>query len=277
MNRKLLKIIIIIFILGLLLIFLKINHLSPKNIAAKFKPQPTPPPPPQTAQVNGKTIVKYPEDYTLVLLGDSLTERLGNSTEVREDLHQDYPGKTFEVLNYGYGSTNILSALDRLTKTTNHAGRDFRPILDIDFSLILIESFGNNPLSQYPLDQGLQIQNQTLDQIVQTISQEGRRDKIVFVATIAPNSKNYAKPIVELSDDKRAQWAKERAAYIENHIKYAKDHNIPVIDIYHPSLKDGDGNLDYIDPADFIHPSPKGIEFISQQIADQIHQQNLLK
>src|SRR5690606_4097851 len=66
--------------------------------------------------------VKYPHDYTIVLLGDSMTESLGNADELRGYLNEYFPDKTFEVLNYGYGATNILSAKERLTQTTHHAG-----------------------------------------------------------------------------------------------------------------------------------------------------------
>ena len=97
--------------------------------------------------------VKYPVDYTIVLVGDSMTEVLGNSDELRKYLDEYYPNKTFEVLNYGFGSTNILSLPQRLTEKTFH-GREFRPITDIDFDLIIIESFGHNPLSDLPLKEG---------------------------------------------------------------------------------------------------------------------------
>lgn len=278
MRKHLPKLIALIIIAGVILVILKATHSSPKNIMARFKAQPTPPPPPIIMEVNGKTLVKYPQDFTLVLLGDSMTERLGNSDEIREGIVKNYPGKTVEVLNYGFGSTNITSALDRLTTETEHHGRKFQPILNIDFQLILIESFGHNPLSQYSLEEGLKIQTETLDKIVKTITDEGRGDKIVFVGTIAPNTKTYAQNTVELTSEKRAEWAKERMAYIQNHLQYAKSHNIPVIDIYSASLdNNGDGKTVYIDSVDNIHPSPSGIVFISNQIAKSIADLQLLK
>jgi len=62
----------------------------------------------------------------------------------------------------------------------------------------------------------------------------------------------------------------ERVAYIDNHRKFAQKLGIPVIDVYKASLKP-DGTVDgsYISD-DFIHPSKKGIELISQVIADYI-------
>jgi hypothetical protein len=71
--------------------------------------------------------IKYPQDYTIVLLGDSMTEALSNADEIRGYLNEYFPDKTFEVLNYGYGATSVLSAGQRLTQT-HYANRDFRPI-----------------------------------------------------------------------------------------------------------------------------------------------------
>jgi lysophospholipase L1-like esterase len=231
-------------------------------------------PTPKEPQKAGEK-VKYAQDLVIVLVGDSMTEKLGNSDELRANLKKKYPGKSFEVLNYGFGSTNILSVPDRLTKTTFY-GREFRPILDIDFDLILIESFGHNPLSQYPLKDGIKKTNETLDQIVSLIKKSNPNAKIVFVATIAPNKQNYAKGQVELTSEKRVEWAEERIAYIKNHTQYANSHNIPVINIYEKSLdKYGDGNLTYINSEDNIHPSPSGVYFISDLIANFIFENRL--
>lgn len=231
---------------------------------------------PHNVQVGEKIKVKYPEDYTIVLVGDSMTEKMGNSDELRGYLHKYYPNKTFEVLNYGFGSTNIVSVQDRLEKETFH-GRIFRPILDIDFDLILIESFGHNPLSAFPLEEGLKKQTEALDKIVETIKNSNPRAKIVFVATISPNKKRYAEGQVDLTTEKRVQWANERIVYIKNHIEYARSHNIPLINIFEKSLnQDGDGNIDYISSIDFIHPSPTGIYLISEEIAKFIYENQIL-
>lgn len=223
----------------------------------------------------GKEKVKYPEDYTIVMIGDSMTETLGNSDEIKQFLSNYYPGKSFEVLNYGFGATNILSVTDRITKETEQ-GRKFRPIEEIDYDLVLIESFGENPLSQYPLKEGLQRQTQELDKIVSTLKETNPRGKIVFVATISPNKVVFAQTEVDLSPEKRAEWVEERIAYMKNHISYAESHNIPIINIFKKSLmENGDGNPDYINTADYIHPSPTGIVFISKEITDFIYKENI--
>ncbi|MFA5933048.1 MAG: SGNH/GDSL hydrolase family protein [Microgenomates group bacterium] len=226
--------------------------------------------------IDGKRRIKYPQDFTIVLLGDSMTERLGNSDELLADLANYYPKKTFEVLNYGFGSTNILSAQKRLESETFN-GRVFRPIINIDFDLILVESFGHNPLSEFPLDQGLQKQTEALDNIVKTIIENNSHAKIVFVATLAPSKKHYARGIADLTPEVREKWALERIAYIKNHMEYAKAHNIPLINVFSKSLNsDGDLNLDYINTLDYIHPSPKGIYLISDEMAKFIFENHIL-
>lgn len=231
--------------------------------------------PPKTVNILGKEKVKYSQDYTIVMVGDSMTETLGNSDEIKKFLSEYYPGKTFEVLNYGFGATNILSVVDRITKETEH-GRKFRPVEEIDYDLILLESFGQNPLSEYKLEDGLQKQRDELGKIVKILKETNPQGKIIFVATISPNKEIFAKTQVDLTSEKRAEWAGERIAYIKNHIEYANSKNIPVINIFEKSLmENGDGDPDLISTNDYIHPSPTGIVFISRQIADFIYQYNI--
>lgn len=200
---------------------------------------------------------------TYVFVGDSMTANLGNFDELKAYLKQYYPNTTFQLLNYGFSSTNILSVQDRLDKNNNYLGRTFQAINDIQFDKIFIESFGNNPLSDHPLDEGLKLQTEALDNIVRAIVKKHKRSSIIFIATVAPVRDRYGEGVVNLTTEVRQKWAAEREAYIKNHIQYAKSHKIPLINIYEKSL----GNTDYISTNDFIHPSPTGIYFISEQIA----------
>ena len=270
LNRSRLKFLIIFFIVLLGSgIYFSLNPKSQK-VQPKFEP-------PTKVNVLGREKVKYPQDYTIVMLGDSMTETLGNSDELKKFLSDYYPGKSFEVLNYGFGATNILSAMDRITKETEH-GRKFRPIEDIAYNLILVESFSENPLSEYKLEEGLKRQTQELDKIVNTLKETNPEGKIVFVATISPNKVILAKNQVDLSPEKRAEWVNERIAYMKNHITYANSHNIPVINVFEESLlSNGDGNPEYISTDDYIHPSPTGIVFISRVIADFIYKYNIFR
>ena len=226
----------------------------------------------QSAQAKNHT----PPDYLIILVGDSMTEYIGNSTEMRQYLSESYPGKTFDIYNYGFGSTNILSIPSRLTDWTNR-DRAYQPILDIDADLVILESMGHNPLSQFPLEEGLRKQNQALEVITKLIKERRPNTKLAYLTTISPNSKTNANNAVELSDETRVAWVKERISYIKNHEKFAKDNNIPLIDVFSKSLdKNGDGNLTYIEDKNYIHPSPKGILLLQREIADFVYNNNLL-
>lgn len=215
--------------------------------------------------------------YTLIFLGDSMTETLGENFDfLRLNLAKYYPKKIFGLFNYGFGSTNILSIQDRLDNNTTYQGKDFLAILDRYFDIILIESSGTNPLSQFPLAVGLQKQTASLDKMVAKIADTHPTSLIIFVATIAP-SQFYAKGIVDLSPAIRIQWANERRAYIENHISYAKQHNIPLINVYEKTLdKNGVTITKYINTGNYIHPSTAGVTLISQTIADYLFQNKIL-
>lgn len=232
----------------------------------------------ESKPATGSGKIKYPHDYTFVILGDSMTETLGNSDELKGYLNQYYPDKTFEVLNYGYGSTSIKSAKERLTQTTHHGGRDFAPILDIDFDYLLVESFGHNPLSEYK-DQGLKKQTEILDDLVQLVATTSGKEKLIFVGTIGTNKQTYAKTTEPQLDPKvRQQWAEERDSYIKNHLEYARIHQIPYIDIFTPSLDSSGNTKQYlIRSDDYIHPSPSGVLFISKKIADFLFKSHFIR
>lgn len=238
---------------------------TPNNIISAPQATPTPSP----------IVLKeaLPRDaYTIIMVGDSMTEALGpNADKLREYLKVHYPDKVFGIFNLAEGSTNLLSLQEKLDQD----------ILSREFEVILIESFGYNPLSDMSLQDGLKKQTETLDKIVSSIRDNKTRAKvnsiIVFVATIAPNREKYGEGTVDLSPEKRAQWADERTAYIKNHIKYARDHDIPLINVYEKSLnEEGTGNLEYIKGDTFIHPSAKGIELISKEIADFLFTNRIL-
>lgn len=228
------------------------------------------------ASIEGK--LKYPHDYTLLLVGDSMTEALGNSDELRGYLNEYYPDKTFEVLNYSYGSTNLLSAKTRLLTQTYHGIRDYRPALDINFDYLIVESFGHNPLSEFK-EEGLKKQAEALDDLMALVATTSGKEKVIFLATIGANRETYVQTgQPDLTPEKRSQWADERNAYIRNHIEYARSHGIPVIDAYSESLDPGGDTKQYlVRDDDFIHPSPSGVLFISKKIADFLAKGNFIK
>lgn len=207
--------------------------------------------------------------YLTYLVGDSIVESLGaNADGLRQDLIKLYPGHEFVNYNYGFGSTNILTLEDRLTTETTYQGTKYPPILKQGFDLIIIESFGYNPLSEYPLNEGLIKYEEVLDTAVKQIIQEKPEAVIALLTPIAPNQENFAKYNYMLSPAVRVSWVQERRAYINKMIEYANKNKIPLINVYQESLlPNGDGNLKYINKTDYIHPSVDGKILIEQTIA----------
>lgn len=218
------------------------------------------------------------DTYTIGLVGDSMVDFMRPGEEdFRKMLAKYYLDKKFEFFNYGFGSTNILSVQARFETDTKYHETIFPAISKRKFDLILLESFGNNPLSQFPLEKGLKKQEEALDQIVTSIKKTHPQSIIVFFTTVAPNEKKYAQSILNLSPKERSLWVIERNTYIKNHIKYAKAHNIPLVDAYTNSLdSNGNGKLEYISKSDYIHPSKEGVEFIYKTMAQYIFQNRLL-
>ena len=273
-------------ILSAIVLFLLGGIFALKYLPEFLEKQSLKPPPPfkKLENIQGISVssesgkIKYPHDYTIVLLGDSMTESLGNADELRGYLNEYFPEKTFEVLNYGYGATSILSAKERLTQTTHYANRDFRPILDIDFDFLIVESFGHNPLSQFR-EEGLKKQTEVLDEIYSLVATSSGREKLIFLSTIGTDKKNYAKNSKpDLLPEIRQQWALERDSYLQNHLSQAKFYGIPGIDVFNASL-DSSGNVKsyLVRDDDNLHPSPKGVLFISKKIADFLAQNQFIK
>ena len=197
-----------------------------------------------------------------------MTQTLGAGETIQPMLRKYYPKKELHILNYGIGSTSIFTLPDMLTKGVIRGSETLMPILSKDFDVILIESFGNNPIPQ-----GLEKNNEILDQSIKLIKEKKPNAKIVFVATIAPNRDRYAENIVNLTTEERRKWADERISFIKNHIKYARDHKIPLIDLYNKSLEN---YADYINTSDFIHPSNAGLIFMGEEIANYLVSRRIL-
>lgn len=225
--------------------------------------------------------IEKKREYQIFMVGDSMTHALGpHGGTFNEYMNELYKKEGHGILvdNYAVGSTNLLSLKDRMKTKTTYWNDTFEPLLSRKFDIILIESFGYNPLSQFPRAEGLKKQTEELDTTMQTLMSTHPNAAIIFVATIAPSKKTYAKSVqTNLTASDRLLQVDERTAFILNHIKYAKDHNIPLVNIYEKSIKpDGDGNTDYINPDDDIHPSAVGVNFIGRELTNLIYDSNIL-
>jgi len=285
-NALYLLIAFFLLILALLYaIFPKYN--LPKNLIVQKAPITTPastptPTPFIFSSYSAPTIAKK-QVYKIVMIGDSMTAALGPHGGGLSDYMNSIYKKSAQdpqriiIDNYAK-SSNILAVNDELAQRITINEYTFGPLLSEDFDLILVESYGYNPLSQFGIQGGLKQQNLALDALMKILITTHPHAAIVFVATIAPNLENYAKATQpNNSTTERAQQADERISYIKNHIQYATSHNIPLINIYQKSLtENGDGNMIYINPTDDIHPSFVGVDFIGHEIGNFIYNNKIL-
>lgn len=250
-----------------------------KNLSPKQNPTPFPSPTPTPFKPfpYQRPVIEKKRSYITVLAGDSILGYLGkNAQPLREKLNKFYPKNEFVNYNYGFGATNILSLPKRLKSQTDYQGETFIPMLEINSDLVIIGSFAYNPLSEYPLEEGLKIHRQVLDKTIKELIRRKPNSVVALFAPIAPNKENFAIGTYDLSRQKRIEWAEERIAYIENTINYAKDKNIPLINVYKKSLtSNGEANLKYINQDDYIHPSEDGLNLIAQAIAEFIYENKI--
>jgi hypothetical protein len=216
--------------------------------------------------------IPYSRAYRIMLVGDSIIDSLGlNAQTLRQHLINYYPDNEFVNYNYGFGATSIETLQERLTKETEYNGQKYPSILSQDFDLIIIESFAYNPLSQEQENVGVEKHIKILDQSIREIIKSKPVSVVAIMTPIAPSKTHFAKGVYDLSVQERKQWAEERIMYIEGVIKYANDNQIPLIDVYQKSLNsENGGDLRYINPDDYIHPSAEGIDLISRIIAEYI-------
>lgn len=246
---------------------------------AQIQATPTPSPFVFSNYVSPK--IERKDMYVVFMIGDSMTHALGpRGGTMSEFINQLYkPHNIFvSIDNYARGSTKILDIDDQLNKQTTYWDSTFEPLLTREYDLILVESFGYNPLSYLGLEEGIKRQNQALTELMTTLVSTHPNSAVVFVATIAPSKEKYALNILlNIAAADRSRQAEERMTYIKNHITYAQSHNIPVINIFEKSLNEmRDGDLRYINPDDYIHPSFEGVDFIGREIANFIYENKIL-
>ncbi len=220
------------------------------------------------------------ERYDIYLIGDSMTHAFGPRGGIFSDLlTEQFPGTFFEVSNYAEANQSILLLPNRL-KEEVQADHDLRlkPILsgNPDPNLIIIESFGYNPLSQLGREEGLKKQEEILTEVMTTLANRYPGAIIMFLATIAPDKKTYGMSVTGSDANGRWAQAEERIEFITNHIEYAREHNIPVIDTFSASLdQEGDGDTIYINPDDDIHPSAEGLAHMARIMVKRITEEKI--
>lgn len=242
-------------------------------------PLPTPAPTPyRFTQFTVPTIPKK-DHYTIFFVGDSMTEGLGPHPSRFSDLiNAAYPNTSFITDNYSVGGHNVTTLPDLLNTPKEFNNGWEKAALKREFDILVIESFGHNPLSDFPLEEGLVVQKNILTQMMTTITRDHPQAVVIFLATIGPSDERYGDGLLNLTPELKADFVRERKAYIENHIAYAIEHGIPLLNLYATAREpDGKVKLAYLRASDHLHPSQAGVDWIQEEIAEFIVENGYLK
>ncbi|MFA5025867.1 MAG: SGNH/GDSL hydrolase family protein [Candidatus Shapirobacteria bacterium] len=211
----------------------------------------------------------------LVLLGDSMIDTLSNDT-CQRSFRKYFPVTKFNLLKYGYGSTNIESALKRLTETTSYLGKNNPSVLSQNADIILIESFAYNNFGNSQT--GIDRQTKALQNLTEIIKEKAPNTKILLASTIAPNSISFGNGIKNMyfSALEKIEKANTIKLYLQNLINFAGKNNLPLADAFHPSLFGQNGLEQLINSADHLHPSSLGTELFCDTVAKSIIDHRLI-
>lgn len=213
----------------------------------------------------------------IAIVGDSMTEFLGSAEKLKWTLKEYYPNYDFEIINMGVGSTNIDYAFYRVTNSYEYKGQKFPSIIDLRPDIAIIESFAYN---QYDTDPGIVDRyKRKLTDIVHIIEWNAG-SKVIIMATLAPDSANYAKGVLDLTPEARAKIVEEKKTYLRVAIEVGKSLGVPVIDAFSASLGDGPpaggGRDDLIEDQTNIHPSSAGVQFLEDFVARELAKSGVL-
>lgn len=214
---------------------------------------------------------------TIAVLGDSMIDTLGpNIPQLQKALTQYYPHKKIKILNYGASATTIEYALFRLTNNYQYLGKTVPSLISQNPDVVVIESFAYNNFGNNQT--GFDKQSGFLNNIITTIHDKLPKANILLTSTFAPNSLIFTNgsqntPLNALEKVERTTTIKN---YLENFITYAKNKHLPYADAYHPSLIQNEGNRDFINSKDNIHPSVYGGEFFCDTLAKALFDNHIL-
>lgn len=208
-------------------------------------------------------------DIDMVFLGDSMIDTLSYNI-CQASFRRYFPGKQFNILKYGYGSTNIESAFKRLTETTSYLGKENPSILSQNPKIIVIESFAYNNFGNS--QNGIDRQTKALQNIIDTIKNKLPDTKIVLAATISPNSVVFGNGIKDMhfSAFEKIEKTNTIKVYLQNIVNFAGKNSYALADAFHPSLFGSNGLESLINSADHLHPSSLGTELFCDTVAKTV-------
>lgn len=217
------------------------------------------------------------ELITIAVLGDSMIDTLGpNIPQLQKALVHYYPNKKIKILNYGAAATTIEYALFRLTNNYQYLNKNVPSLISQSPDVVIIESFAYNNFGN--TQSGFDKQSGFITNIISKIHDQLPKTNLLLTSTFAPNSLIFANSPSEIKFNalEKIERTTTIKNYLQNFINYAKDHHIPYADAYHPSLIKNEGNRNFINYKDNIHPSIYGGEFFCDTLAKALFDNHLI-
>lgn len=214
---------------------------------------------------------------TIVVLGDSMIDTLGtNISDLQTALQKHYPNTKFNILNYGVGASTLEYALFRLTNNYRYLNKDYDSVVSVNPDILIIESFAYNNYGN--TQAGIDKQWQQLSEITARIKEKLPKTKIVLASTIAPNSVVFGNGLKDqyFTSFEKQEKTNTIKIFLQNLVNFATSQNFPLADAYHPSLINNDGNKNFINSSDNLHPSTAGIQFFCNLLAKTIFDNKLI-
>ncbi|MBP9797618.1 hypothetical protein KBC70_00545 [Candidatus Woesebacteria bacterium] len=210
------------------------------------------------------------DHYSIALIGDSMVDTMGESGDyLRLELAKKYPNVQFVIYNYGKGARNVEQGLADFHEPFSYKERKYSSIDTIKPDIIIVGSFAYNPFNPHDRNNHW-LKYTQLVQEAQKITPH-----TYMLAEIAPVRTGFGLTPNGVAWDPQSAWSHtgKILEQLQNVLSLSQTLHIPAIDAYTPSLKEGtvEGKRELINPADNIHPSVVGHEFIAQKIVEKLN------
>jgi len=231
---------------------------------------PTPAPTSTIKLPSLRPTIKLQKDvYKIAVFGDSMVDTMGENMDyLQRSLKKKYLETGFLLYNYGTGSQNITDGLNRFNNPFSYQTRNFPSISELQPDVLIIASFAYNPFLPHDRERHQAI----LEQLVNEAKK--LNTKVYLLAEIAPLKRDFGKGIngVNWDDNTSYEHATHIIENLENTYSVAKTTNVSLIDAFSPSQinSEKEGNKEYVNPDDGIHPSAVGHQFMADLIASVI-------
>ncbi len=209
------------------------------------------------------------ESYSIAILGDSMVETMGENLDyLKQALEEKYPDTNFKLYNYGIGSSKTTDAGQYFEKGLSNGKRSYPSISNLKPDVIILGSFAYNPFNEHNRDKHW-IELAGLIKKAKEVTQN-----TYLMAEIAPLEDNFGKGPggIVWSEDFADKHVLKILEQMENVFGLSKELEVPVINAYEASLKDGSkyGKVEYVDDHDGIHPSEEGNILTAEKIVETV-------